>query len=125
MLPAGGELPPVQLPVVDALARLNRAGRGSRVEIHPLNQSGVRPSHQRVVEFRTLNVRRWEALVAAWSTGDDRALDDAWIEQIVDLGSQWGQYEHGTNIGFAARCPRAFPCRLPHSGSEWLAQYAP
>ncbi|MFF9632192.1 transcriptional regulator [Streptomyces fradiae] len=84
------------------LARLNRAGRGTRVEIHPLNQSGVRPAHQRVLEFRTLNVRRWEALVAAWSTGDDRALDDAWIEQIVDLGSQWGQYEYVTNIGFAA-----------------------
>ncbi|QCW80408.1 transcriptional regulator [Streptomyces sp. S6] len=84
------------------LARLNRAGRGTRVEIHPLNQSGVRPSHQRVVEFRTLNIRHWEALVAAWSTGDDRALDDAWVEQIVDLGSQWGQYEYVTNIGFAA-----------------------
>lgn len=84
------------------LARLNRAGRGTRVEIHPLNQSGVSPSHQRVVEFRTLNIRHWEALLAAWSTGDDRALDDAWIEQIVDLGSQWGQYEYVTNIGFAA-----------------------
>lgn len=84
------------------LARLNRTGRGTRVEIHPLNQSGVRPSHQRVVEFRTLNVRHWEAIIDAWSTGDDRALDDAWIEQIVDLGSQWGQYEYVTNIGFAA-----------------------
>lgn len=62
----------------------------------------MRPSHQRVVELRTLNIRHWEALVAAWSTGDDRALDEAWIEQIVDLGSQWGQYEYVTNIGFAA-----------------------
>jgi hypothetical protein len=84
------------------LARLNRAGRGTRVEIHPLNQSGVHPSRQRVVEFRTLNIRHWEAIIDAWSTGDDRALDDAWIEQIVDLGSQWGQYEYVTNIGFAA-----------------------
>lgn len=54
------------------------------------------------MEFRTLNIRRWEAIIGAWSTGDDRALDDAWIEQIVDLGSQWGQYEYVTNIGFAA-----------------------
>lgn len=84
------------------LARLNRTGRGTRVEIHPLNQSGVHSSRQRVVEFRTLNIRRWEAIIDAWSTGDDRALDDAWIEQIVDLGSQWGQYEYVTNIGFAA-----------------------
>lgn len=84
------------------LARLNRTGRGTRVEIHPLNQSGVRPSHQRVVEFRTLNIRHWEAIIDAWSTGDDQALDHAWIEQIIDLGSQWGQYEYVTNIGFAA-----------------------
>ncbi|MCG7527380.1 transcriptional regulator [Streptomyces sp. OfavH-34-F] len=84
------------------LARLNRAGRGTRVEIHPLNQSGVTPPRQRVVEFRTLNIRHWEALVDAWSTGDDRALDDAWTDQITDLGSQWGQYEYVTNIGFAA-----------------------
>jgi hypothetical protein len=84
------------------LARLNRAGRGTRVEIHPLNQSGVRTAHQRAVEFRTLNIRHWEAIIGAWSTSDDRALDDAWIEQIVDLGSQWGQYEYVTNIGFAA-----------------------
>ncbi|MEU3356327.1 transcriptional regulator [Streptomyces sp. NPDC037389] len=84
------------------LARLNRAGRGTRVEIHPLNQSGVRTAHQRVVEFRTLNIRHWEAIIDAWSTSDDRALGDAWIEQIVDLGSQWGQYEYVTNIGFAA-----------------------
>ncbi|RMI42491.1 transcriptional regulator [Streptomyces triticirhizae] len=84
------------------LARLNREGRGTRVEIHPLNQSGVRPPHQRVVEFRTLNIRRWGAIVEAWAAGDDQALDDAWIEQIVDLGSQWGQYEYVTNVGFAA-----------------------
>ncbi|MFF5442231.1 transcriptional regulator [Streptomyces achromogenes] len=84
------------------LARLNRTGRGTRVEIHPLNQSGVSTAHQRVVEFRTLNIRHWEAIINAWSTGDDQALDDAWIEQITDLGSQWGQYEYVTNIGFAA-----------------------
>lgn len=84
------------------LARLNRRGRGTRVEIHPLDQSGVRPPHQRFVEFRTLNVRRWEAIVDAWAACDDQALDDAWTDQIIDLGSQWGQYEYVTNIGFAA-----------------------
>ncbi|WP_338703171.1 transcriptional regulator [Streptomyces sp. Q6] len=84
------------------LARLNRAGRGTRVEIHPLNQSQVPRPHQRVVEFRALNVRHWDAVVAAWAASDDRALDDAWVEQIVDLGSQWGAYEFVTNVGFAA-----------------------
>jgi len=81
------------------LARLNR---GARVEIHPLNQSQVDRPHQRAVEFRTMNVRHWDRIVAAWAAGDDQELNDAWVDQVVDLGSQWGQYEYVTNIGFAA-----------------------
>ncbi|MFD5430263.1 transcriptional regulator [Streptomyces sp. NPDC127084] len=81
------------------LARLNR---GTRVEIHPLNQSQVGRPYQRPVEFRTLNVRHWDRIVAAWAADDDQELDDAWIDQVADLGSQWGQYEYVTNVGFAA-----------------------
>ncbi|MGW2964950.1 transcriptional regulator [Streptomyces sp. NPDC001220] len=85
------------------LARLNRDGRGTRVEFHPLNQSQVSRPQQRVVEYRTLNVRRWDRIVAAWAADDDDALDNAWVDDaVVDLGSQWGQYEYVTNIGFAA-----------------------
>ncbi|MFF9347255.1 transcriptional regulator [Streptomyces sp. NPDC014734] len=84
------------------LGRLDARGRGTRVEIHPLNQSQVPRPHQRFLEFRTLNIRHWDRIVDAWVRGDDRALDDAWVDQIVDLGSQWGQYEYCTNIGFAA-----------------------
>ncbi|MFE7215360.1 transcriptional regulator [Streptomyces sp. NPDC001698] len=84
------------------IARLNRSGRGTRVEIHPVNQSGVDRPRLRVVEYRTLNIRHWDAIVEAWAAGDDHAMDDAWVEQIVDLGSQWGQYEYVTNVGFAA-----------------------
>ncbi|HET6358322.1 transcriptional regulator [Streptomyces sp.] len=84
------------------LGRLNARGRGTRVEIHPLNQSQVSRPHQRVVEYRTLNVRRWDSIIAAWAVGDEQGLDDAWIDQIEDLGSQWGQYEYVTNVGFAA-----------------------
>ncbi|UKY47397.1 transcriptional regulator [Streptomyces inhibens] len=85
------------------IARLNREGRGTRVEFHPLNQSQVSRPLQRVVEFRTLNVRRWDRIVEAWAKGDDASLDDAWVnDAVVDLGSQWGQYEYVTNIGFAA-----------------------
>ncbi|GGO48799.1 transcriptional regulator [Streptomyces lasiicapitis] len=84
------------------LGRLNAQGRGTRVEIHPLNQSQVSRPRQRVVEYRSLNVRHWDRLVEAWAADDDQALDEAWVEQIVDLGSQWGQYEYVTNVGFAA-----------------------
>ncbi|MEC4020506.1 transcriptional regulator [Streptomyces sp. H27-D2] len=84
------------------VARLNRNGRGTRVEIHPLNQSQVARPLQRVVEHRKLNVRRWDKLVGSWAAGDHQGLDDAWQDTIVDLGSQWGQYEYVTNVGFAA-----------------------
>ncbi|MFI6876024.1 transcriptional regulator [Streptomyces sp. NPDC050400] len=85
------------------LARLNRQGRGTRVEFHPLNQSQVPRPLQRVIDYRTMNVRRWDRIVQAWSAGDDAALDDVWVNDVVvDLGSQWGEYEYVTAIGFAA-----------------------
>ncbi|MFC7310236.1 transcriptional regulator [Streptomyces monticola] len=83
------------------LRRLNSRG-GTRVELHPLNQSQVPRPQQRVLEFRSLNIRIWDRIVRAWAQGDAAALDDAWVDQIVDLGSQWGQYEYVTNVGFAA-----------------------
>ncbi|MGW2083324.1 transcriptional regulator, partial [Streptomyces sp. NPDC001939] len=85
------------------LGRLNREGRGTRVEFHPLNQSQVTRPHQRVVEYRAMNVRRWDRIVGAWADGDFQGLDAAWTGDVLpDLGSQWGQYEYVTNIGFAA-----------------------
>ncbi|WP_329113113.1 transcriptional regulator [Streptomyces sp. NBC_01465] len=84
------------------LKRLNSGG-GTRVEIHPLNQSQVARPHQRVVEYRQMNVRRWDSIVRAWAAGDEQGLDDAWTGDVLpDLGSQWGQYEMVTNVGFAA-----------------------
>ncbi|UQA90518.1 transcriptional regulator [Streptomyces halobius] len=85
------------------LARLNRDGRGTRVEIHPFNQSQVPQQLQRVVEYRTMNVRRWDKIVGSWAAGDYQGLDNAWTTDVLpDLGSQWGQYEYVTNVGFAA-----------------------
>jgi hypothetical protein len=84
------------------LSRLNRDG-GTRVEIHPFNQSQVARPYQRVVEFRKMNVRRWDRIVAAWANDDLQTLDDVWTTDVLpDLGSQWGQYEYVSNIGFAA-----------------------
>ncbi|WP_406430231.1 transcriptional regulator [Streptomyces sp. NBC_00631] len=85
------------------LARLNREGRGTRVEFHPVNQSQVSRPHQRALSYRTLNVRHWDRIVEAWAAEDDDALDEAWVnDATVDLGSEWGQYEYVTNVGFAA-----------------------
>ncbi|MFE7112887.1 transcriptional regulator [Streptomyces sp. NPDC057575] len=85
------------------LAPLSREGRGTRVEIHPLNHSQVARPLQRVVEYRTMNVRRWDRIVDAWAAGDVQGLDEEWTTDVLpDLGSQWGQYGYVTNIGFAA-----------------------
>ncbi len=55
------------------------------------------------MSFRTFNVRHWDRIVEAWANEDNAALGDAWIsDATVDLGSEWGQYECVTNIGFAA-----------------------
>ncbi|MDN0197978.1 transcriptional regulator [Streptomyces sp. S.PNR 29] len=83
------------------LQRLNADG-GTRVEIHPLDQSHVPTPRQRVMEYRRLNIRNWDAIIDAWARGDARTLDDAWIDQIVNLGSQWGKYEYVSSVGFAA-----------------------
>ncbi|WP_435864661.1 hypothetical protein [Streptomyces phaeochromogenes] len=45
-----------------------------------------------------MNVRRWDRIVAVGAAGDDQELDDGLVDQVVDLGSQWGQYEY---VGFA------------------------
>lgn len=84
------------------LARLNRDGRGTRVEVHPVNQSRVDRPRQRAVEFRTMNVRNWDRIVGAWAAGDDQEMDEAWVDQVVGLGSQWGPYEYVATIGCAA-----------------------
>ncbi|GGO60275.1 transcriptional regulator [Streptomyces lasiicapitis] len=84
------------------LGRLNARGRGTRVELHPLNQSQVPRPHQRVLQFRTLNIRHWDRIVDAWAADDDSALDEAWVDEIADLGSDWGQFEYVSNVGFAA-----------------------
>lgn len=35
-----------------------------------------------------LDVRRWDRIVAARAAGDDQGLDNAWVDQVIDLGSQ-------------------------------------
>ncbi|WP_406300106.1 transcriptional regulator [Embleya sp. NBC_00888] len=85
--------------------RLNNGGRGTRVELHPHDQSGVRDQHRRVgvAGHRSVNVRRWDAIVRAWAAGDERALDEEWTDGVLaDLGSDWGGYEYATGVGFAA-----------------------
>jgi hypothetical protein len=81
--------------------RLN-AGGGTRVELHPLDQSGVQRRHQRIVPHRRMTIRRWDHLVSAWAAGDGEQFAQLWDGHLTDLGSQWGQYEYVTAVGFGA-----------------------
>ncbi|MBA0051232.1 transcriptional regulator [Streptomyces sp. AJS327] len=83
------------------LTRLNARG-GTRVEIHPLDQTTVPDPRRRSLPFRRLRIRRWDDIVSAWQAEDEEALADAWDTELQDLGSDWGKYEWVTSVGFAA-----------------------
>lgn len=86
----------------DLIRRLNRDGRGTRIEIHPINQSGVDRPRVRVVGFRNLNIRRWDRMVEAWADANETEAESEWDDAAQDLGSEWGEYEYVSNIGFRA-----------------------
>ncbi|MFJ3891381.1 hypothetical protein [Streptomyces rubrogriseus] len=73
------------------------------MEFHPLDQSRVDRSRWWVVSYRSRKVRDRDLTVEAWANDDNAAPDDGWItEAAADPGSEWGQYEYVTKIGFAA-----------------------
>ncbi|MET7732169.1 hypothetical protein ABZT02_12470 [Streptomyces sp. NPDC005402] len=54
--------------------------------------SEPRPCVQQAVRYRTLNARHRDRIVRAWAAGDDAALNQAWVNDVVvDLGSQRGE----------------------------------
>ncbi|WP_073783779.1 hypothetical protein [Streptomyces sp. CB01580] len=60
-----------------------------------MNRSQVPCPLRRVVEHRTMNVRRWDRIVGSWASGGHQGLDSAWTaDALADLGSRRGQYEY-------------------------------
>lgn len=81
--------------------RLWNDGRGTRIEIYPVDQQHVAPNRRRELNIRTINVRTdWRRVVDAWNSGDQQALDAAWNSIADSLGSDHGAYRHVTHIGF-------------------------
>jgi hypothetical protein len=80
-----------------------RGGAGTRMEIYPVDQTGVREAHRRDLSVRTVNVRYgWGDTVDAWATGDERGLDEVWDGIINDLvGSDYDAYSYVEDIGFS------------------------
>lgn len=81
-------------------ARLNNHGRGTRIEVHPGDQSTVHVLDRREMNVRQHNIRHWDAIVDAWEDGDYDALDEIWEDVIQDMDSDAGKYILVAGIGF-------------------------
>ncbi|MGW4254467.1 transcriptional regulator [Streptomyces californicus] len=94
----------------DLKARLHQGGRGTRVEINPVNQSHVERKYKRDLHRglsgRDVNVRDlglWDRAVDAWMDDDLVELDDIWQQICQDhLGTDWEAYAYVDSIGWDA-----------------------
>ncbi|PVC82118.1 transcriptional regulator [Streptomyces sp. CS014] len=87
----------------DLKARLNNGGRGTRVEINPVNQRGVEEKYRRDLAPRSINVRGvWDRAVDAWMDDDLDELDAVWDEVLDLIGSDYDGYSYVSSIGWSA-----------------------
>ncbi|MEU7347970.1 transcriptional regulator [Streptomyces bacillaris] len=87
----------------DLKHRLNNGGRGTRVEINPVNQAGVEQKYRRDLASRSVNVRGvWDRAVDAWMDDDLAELDAVWDEILDLIGSDYDGYSYVSSIGWAA-----------------------
>ncbi|CAM5554595.1 transcriptional regulator [Streptomyces badius] len=87
----------------DLKARLNNNGRGTRVEINPVNQRGVEQKYRRDLAPRSINVRGvWDRAVDAWMDDDQDELDAVWDEVLDLIGSDYDGYSYVSSIGWSA-----------------------
>lgn len=82
--------------------RLQQHGRGTRVEIYPVNQTDVPAQRQREVPQRSVRIRDWTAITHAWAAGDDAQLDQAWGDIIAGIASEYVAYAYVSGIGIGA-----------------------
>ncbi|MGW2847445.1 transcriptional regulator [Streptomyces sp. NPDC001108] len=87
----------------DLKHRLNNAGRGTRVEINPVNQAGVEQKYRRDLSSRSVSVRGvWDRAVDAWTNDDLDELDAVWDEILDLIGSDYDGYSNVSSIGWNA-----------------------
>lgn len=88
----------------DLKRRLAQRG-GIRVEIDPVDPTGVPQRHRRRnVGLRRLTIRPavWDAAVDAWAAADAQDLQLIWEDAITDLGSDWDAYTYVSSVGWNA-----------------------
>lgn len=80
---------------------LDRGGRGTTMEIHPINQNVVHaPRRRDNLRMRRLQIRYiWDDAVDAMIANDLPALEDAWDDVTAELDSDWGAYTYVSHVG--------------------------
>lgn len=83
--------------------RLSNNGRGTQVEVYPVDQSGVPANRRRVLDVRRVKIRpaQWAQIIGAWAAGDVGGMQDMWADIAKDtIGSPWRAYLEVEYIGF-------------------------
>ncbi|MEU5069884.1 hypothetical protein AB0G95_38305 [Streptomyces virginiae] len=82
---------------------LDNNGRGSRMEIYPVDQSHVDTKYTRPLSDRSITVRYiWPDLVQAWADRDEAMVDEIWDDVITDLDSDYAAYAYVSSVGIGA-----------------------
>ncbi|KOV43619.1 hypothetical protein [Streptomyces sp. H021] len=82
---------------------LDNDGRGSRMEIYPVDQTHVDAKYARPLSDRSITVRYiWPDLVQAWAARDTTMVDEIWDDVITDLDSDYAAYAYVSAIGIGA-----------------------
>ncbi|KOU92405.1 MULTISPECIES: hypothetical protein [Streptomyces] len=82
---------------------LDNDGRGSRMEIYPVDQSYVDSKYSRPLSDRSITVRYiWPDLVQAWADRDEAMVDEIWDDVITDLDSDYAAYAYVSAVGIGA-----------------------
>ncbi|TQF07970.1 hypothetical protein E6W39_01205 [Kitasatospora acidiphila] len=85
-------------------AHLNNGGRGTRIEIHPINQDVVEePRRRDNLRVRSFQARYiWDDAVDALTAGDADKLAEIWDDVISELDSDYGAYQYVSSVGLGA-----------------------
>ncbi|MET9841618.1 hypothetical protein ABZZ01_28090 [Streptomyces virginiae] len=82
---------------------LDNDGRGSRMEIYPVDQTHVDAKYARPLSDRSITVRYiWPDLVQAWAARDTAMVDEIWDDVITDLDSDYAAYAYVSSVGIGA-----------------------
>ncbi|WNO62398.1 hypothetical protein RPQ02_40260 [Streptomyces sp. AM2-3-1] len=81
------------------LTRYLNAGRGTRIEIQPVDQEHVEARHRRPLRVREKNIYRWDPIVQAWASQDSLEMEHLWEWAISALGSDYHSYLYVERIG--------------------------